>query len=349
MLIMNYYKNARNIPSSNIVHLDSLVDEDIYDPESNTTHSIQLIQGEGNEKELIVDTDNFWCTPNSDVLTMHAWIYFNKNIAIPIANHLDTTIVNGEYLKNTIRFIVLCKGIPFRIEPRHTYSESCSQNVPVDALLCFLGETIEDPDALLDYFNDNCPLGEIPTESACVGKYTVSNPYRYADPTFSMDHHFIPNHYTGTANIGGQTRNISLSYLISHLDATSLDIVKNMIDSSIVAINSSNYDWFIDSDPSPCQGSSQILQPSATAIVFDDLGITDYFIENSDTVYPSHPNDKLVMNYSSNGRHTSENPDDDCDLYFDPDYIQTQLDFTYIAGSVFNTAESFNARSTRNY
>ncbi len=334
--IKNYYQNARGIPESNIVKLNQLVDDDVYDPETQTWHSIVLDQGEEGEKELIKDEQG-----SLFPIYRHAWIYFIERIAEPIANHLRTTIVNGDTLKNTIRFIVLCKGIPFRILTIEDYASSCNQNVSVDALLCFLGEDIDDPYHLLDYLNEESP----DTNGTCQGTYNIANPYYNADPTFSMDHQFLPNHYSSYNS--HLARDVTLSYLITHLDAMSLDDVKNMIDSSIAAINSSGYDWFIDSDPTPCKGSGQILNPSDTKDIFDYLGITNKFIDEFETIYTTH--NKPVMSYSSNGIHTTfgTNPPfpEPCDLYFPEDYIQTQLDFTYIAGSVFNTAESFNVNT----
>ena len=342
--IMNYYKNARGIPASNIVALDSLEPlVTITDPVTLVPHQIELQQGEGNEKEIIVDTDNYgWWLGT----TKHAWIYFNEKIAIPIASHLKTTIVNGDTLKNTIRFIVLCRGVPFRVQAKVDDSDSHNANVPVDGLLCFLGETIKNPEALLDLIND-LDANPYPHD------YTIPNPYYNADPGFTMEHNFIPNHYIGSFNLlQGPERDITLSYLITHLDATSnessVNVVKNMIDSSIAAINSSGYDWFIDTDPTPCAGSPSILHQYETRNVFNALGIANYFIDvNSETVYTSNPYNKPVMSYISNGTHTSYGAP--CVRYFQPEFITSQLNFTYIAGAVFNTAESFNANTLGTY
>jgi len=130
--IMNYYKNARGIPGSNIVglpDLDTLAN--IIDLETGIEHLIELQQGEGNEKEIIYDTQGRF-----DTVYKHAWIYFIDRIAEPIAYHLRTTVVNGDTLKNTIRFIVLCKGVPFKIQAAGDWS--VPGNINVDALLCML-------------------------------------------------------------------------------------------------------------------------------------------------------------------------------------------------------------------
>jgi len=326
--IKNYYQQRRGIPESNIVPLDELEDSILinYDGED---HLIVLDQ----QGEIIKDwnNQNGWCP------TKHAWIYFNERMAIPIANHLNNTYVNGVPLKDIIRFIVLCKGIPYRINTKtDDGGSSWNHNVTVDRLLCFLGETIDDPNALLRYYYSSEVF-------PCSGEgYDIDNPFYNADPNFSMEKVFLPNQYSTYNTYFNE--NLTLSYLITHLDASSLDIVKNMIDSSIAAINSHNYDWFIDSDPTPCHGSSAILKTSTTINTFNTLGITNYFIDNTEQVYTNY--NKPVLSYCSNGVHTSEFPPPyNCNLYFEPDYLQTQLNFTYLAGSVFNTAESFNASS----
>ncbi len=88
--IMNYYKLKRGIPSSNIVPLNSLIDDDIYDPVSNTTHNVRIVQ----QGEIIEDGNNE--DDSVAVPTRHSWIYFNERIAKPIAEYLKTTIVIGE-------------------------------------------------------------------------------------------------------------------------------------------------------------------------------------------------------------------------------------------------------------
>jgi len=130
--VMQYYKDSRQIPSSNIVPLESLINDDIYDPVSNSTHRIEITQ----EGEIIRDSTILSYNP----IYRHSWLYFVERIAAPIAEHLRTTFVNGTPLKDIIRFIVLCKGVPFRILTTPDHGGSCNQNVPVDGLLCFLGE-----------------------------------------------------------------------------------------------------------------------------------------------------------------------------------------------------------------
>ncbi|MCZ7611755.1 MAG: hypothetical protein M5U17_16555 [Ignavibacterium sp.] len=71
--VMNYYRIAREIPVSNILGLENLINDDIYDSVSNTTHRIILDQ----QGEIIRDTNN----ANSPEPSIHSWIYFNDRIA----------------------------------------------------------------------------------------------------------------------------------------------------------------------------------------------------------------------------------------------------------------------------
>lgn len=316
-----YYQQRREIPEINIWGLPRLVDTLVYDPETQTTHQIELDQ----QGEIIRDMNN------KDIPdpTIHAWLYFNERIAKPIANYLKTTYVNGTPLKDIIRFIVLVKGVPFRIDAREEDADSRGQNVIVANLLTLLGETIADPNALLFYYNKN------------VG---IPNPYYNVDPNFSMDHNFLPNYYQKTVSIGGQIKSISLSYLVTHLSAPRYSDIKRMIDSSVAAINATDYEWFIDQDPTPCRGWS-IIEDTET--IFQSLGITNYFIDNTDTVFVTNPSNKNVMSYSSNGTWTSIGPG--CNtIAFSPNYVQT-LGFTYAAGAVFNTLESHTGLSIGTY
>ncbi|MBZ0200976.1 MAG: hypothetical protein K8H86_13985, partial [Ignavibacteriaceae bacterium] len=330
--VMNYYQNARNIPASNILGLDNLVNATIYDSVSQTEHYIKLTQS----GEIIKDTNNqYTWSP-----TIHSWIYFNEKIVKPIRSHLLNTYVNGTQLKDIIRFIVLCKGVPYRIEARKESGDGCRNNVPIDGLLNIIGETFNDEDAILDFYYPT-------TFSQFQFAYTLPNPYFNADPSYNMAHHFLPNSYsaqiTDQSTINFLNRNsITISYLVSHLDGFSYEDITGMIDRSIDALHADGYDWLIDADPTPDGGGSvMIAQASATENSLSNLGFHNYkFDYLTDTILVNYY--KPIMSYSSNGTHTTLGGYS-APRYFEPDYIQSQLEFEYAPGAVFNTAESFNA------
>jgi len=299
--VMQYYKGARQIPNSNIVELTEL--DTLTDITHNgVTHTIYLDQ----QGEIIRDTNN----ANSPEPSIHSWIYFNDRIAKKIANHLSTTYVNGTALKDIIRFIVLCKGVPFRIDAQMEDDASRGTNVICANLLTHLGETMEDEDALLFYYNKTPG---------------ISSPYFNADPNLSMEHYFIPNHYQ--TNWGNRT--IKLSYLVTHLSAPRFSDIQGMIDRSLNAINETDYDWFIDAKAGLPLKNDAI----ATKTIFNNLGIENYYIDITNENITEH--EKQIMTYSSDGIWAG----------FNPDYIQNQLQFNYAAGAFFNTWESHNGLS----
>ena len=141
--VKDYYQLKRGIPNSNIVELTEL-DTLIDITHNGVTHTIYLDQ----QGEIIRDMNN------KDIPTpsIHSWIYFNEKIAKKIAFHLQNTFVNGTPLKDIIRFVVLAKGVPFRIDAREEDADSDGQNVICANLLTRPGETMEDEDALPKYF-----------------------------------------------------------------------------------------------------------------------------------------------------------------------------------------------------
>lgn len=99
---MEYYQQARGIPEVNICPLNSLTSQ-TYTIDG-STHKVIIAQN----GDIIQDSTNatFW-----HGASRHAWKYFIDNVANPIKQHL----INHN-LQNQIRYIVLCKGVPFNIQ-----------------------------------------------------------------------------------------------------------------------------------------------------------------------------------------------------------------------------------------
>jgi len=70
--VMEYYVSARNIPGTNILGLEDLVDT-VSITHEGVTHLIKLTQ----QGEIIRDMNN----ANSPEPSIHSWIYFNDRIA----------------------------------------------------------------------------------------------------------------------------------------------------------------------------------------------------------------------------------------------------------------------------
>ena len=325
--VKNYYVDARNIPGSNVVGLDSLVSKNIT--VDGVTHPVILADG-GN---IIRDSLNHeWDTWFA---TQHAWKYYYQYVATPIKEW----IVNHN-LTSTIRYIVLCKGVPYKIQACGDHGSAIG-NIGVDGLLCLLNTN--NYETLLDSMYTKWRRYAHPdyTYWDYDNQMVITNPYEDVSQYLNMNYRFKPEVYTRTWDVF----TVKLDYLVSHLDGTSYDMVKGIIDRSTEAIHSSDYDWFIDADPIPCLGGSIMVSfANAAASALNSIGFLNYSFDTTEDTVTYH--NKPVMSYSSNGVHTTLGPYHDPDCYnpaFSPDYIQSQLNFEYAPGAIFNTAESYNA------
>src|SRR3990172_7711304 len=179
--VQQYYVQQRNIPSVNVVRLDSLTDRTIT--YQSVSHRIKIVQ----EGDIIQDSNQVIATTP----TFHAWKYFLDYIATPIKNYL---VANN--LEETIRYIVICKGVPFKILAKYNgggLPYSARGNLPIDGLLCMLNTT-----------NYNSYI-----ENTVYPQGIEANPYYGKDPNYTMDYRFLPDHFTAA--------NHNLSYLVSHI------------------------------------------------------------------------------------------------------------------------------------
>lgn len=107
--IMEYYVNVRGIPiSTNVLPLD-LPRRVISVGDWSDPHVVKL----GFDNQNIVDStwakwDSTHCV---DTAKFHAWQYFIEEIANPIRTHL----VNNN-LTETVRYILMCQGVPYKIQ-----------------------------------------------------------------------------------------------------------------------------------------------------------------------------------------------------------------------------------------
>jgi len=189
--VKDYYVNKYDIPSENIIGLN-LPNEVTYDG-----HVVQLFR----KAEVIKDTTiAFYDTPDT-----HAWEYYIDYIADPIKNHLNSTMVSGDSLKNIIRYIVLCYGIPFKIQARHDWGWSpggIRENIALDGLLTILYH----PNILelwqKYYWNTD-----------------YNNPYWRSDRYYNFDMRFKPHHFVNNSEL-------TLDYLVTRLDALDLETIE---------------------------------------------------------------------------------------------------------------------------
>lgn len=326
ILIKNYYVNARNIPGKNIKGLD-LPRRVINLGDWSGDHVVKL----GFDNQNIVDStwakwDSTHCV---DTAKFNAYQYFIEEVANPIREHL----INND-LTETIRYIVMCQGVPYKIQAVGDWSSP--GNNGVDGLLCMLNT--EDYDDFVEtIFNnlvDDCYPGCVPPPYNCYSYPIISNPYYDEDSNFDFDSRFSPDVYSGSW--GGYS--YKLSYLVSRLDGLSFELIKDMIDRSVEADKSGEAAWVLDNDPASIDlfvngdftTAKSRLENYGFNVAYNS---TDTWITHN--TYIEGP----VMGYTSLGVHAEgSNP-----AY--QTYVIDSLLFDYANGSVFNTFESYNCYS----
>ncbi len=286
--IANYYQNKRGIPTVNMKRID--IPQSYTYPEGVVTlfDNGEDIRGEGNL----------------------GWRYTYDVIAAPIQNYLNNTIVNGQPLKNRIKYIVFCKGIPHKIRylpyDDITWKSRYRWHASVGALLCLINQP--DNRNFLQLYNT----------------YVTShnNPLYGVDANATMNYRFKSNHFV---NAGGWYT----QYLVSWLNGDTYSDVIAMIDRSATPNYSGQKTWIIDDDPyaywNNFSTSNNILIGKGFTTVFDNT--TTWLTSTQDQ----------VIGYLSNGVHTT-NP-------MPPTYIRDILAFNYANGANFLSWESFNGFS----
>jgi uncharacterized protein (TIGR03790 family) len=303
--VKDYYKEARSIPDINIFPITSLPPREIlnYNGED---HVIKIVQsGDIIQDSTEAEIDSAQVGYQS---SFHAWQYYYNHIALPIKNYIAEN-----NLSSTIRYIVLCKGVPYKIQAMGDWdgiNNPINKNVSLQCLLSLLNN---EPyyTTLQNLFNGT--------------GYSAKNPFNMEDNDdyYYLDYRFLPDHYI---NEGG----LKLSYLVTRLDGLSYTDVTEMIDNAKNADMSGERTWVLDAHPgaiSPSFRTANFLSLLGFEVNYDNT--SNFTIDNHLFNY----ND--VIAYSSAGTHAG----------MPADYIQNLLEFTYAPGAIFNTFESFNGNS----
>jgi hypothetical protein len=212
--IKNHYVQKRDIPQLNVIGLSF--------PSQNGTEPVILTQ----EGEEIIRNANCSVDGLDAKCDNLAWSYYQDNIAAPITNYLTNTIdpSTGMYLKDQIRYIVLCKGIPLKIKAADQYHLEWNSNISVDGLLSILPINNNGNPAALSMYANNTIY--------------ITNPYYGIDADCNLTYRFLPNHFS----TGGYT----LSYMVSRLDGLNYSDVIQLIDRSAAPDYSGEGAWVID-------------------------------------------------------------------------------------------------------
>lgn len=225
-LVANYYKNARGIPQDNILPLDSLPEREplTYNGEE---HIIKIVQsGDIIQDSTQAEIDSAQSDYQS---SFHAWFYFYNHIATKIKDHLEITFVNGVPLKETIRYIVLCKGVPYKIQAMGDWDGlppvPPNKNVSLQSLIALL--------------NNEPYLTTL--ETLFFSYINRTNPYymEHIDDYYYLDYRFLPDFFTYP---GG----LKLSYLVTRLDGLNFENVTQMIDNAANADTTGLRTWILD-------------------------------------------------------------------------------------------------------
>lgn len=303
--IKDYYKTARNISASNIVPLN-LPDTGFYSGD----RVILTQEGEVIKRDATCSDD-----VSGSVCDNLAWQYFEDYIAAPIRTHLNIfNSATGKYFYEQIRYIVLCKGVPLKIQSGHAKTEGFHSNlinISVNSLLSLINNNGN---------NNHSPI-------ALYGETKVSNPYYNSDNFYTTDYRFIPNYFK-TKHQSFQD-SISLAYLVTRLDGLNYSEIAANIDRMIDPDTSGTAQWILDGG-----GPYGTDDMSKAHLILQSLGFNSVFDNTSAHILNSPTND-LVIGYSSAGKHAG----------LDTNYAQSQLQFNYANGSIFNTYESYNGYS----
>ena len=293
------YCELHNIPHSNMILLD--------------IPARQLIDGQWVEvlrnNEIIYDL-----TPAD--MSNHSWRYFKKNILEPVKNHLRTNHLNGEPLADKIKYMVIFKGVPYKIAPYNEYSyidDGSRTAVSVDALLSIA-------------FQNDSPGFDILSLFASPHAWQP-NPYYNIDIDYSGDHKFRSNYYQNTSGI-------KLSYLVSRIDGVNYEAVSSLIERNLIRDLSGNNIFVLDyHDSTSYQGKFHAADDAyKAAFRLNQLGYDFIYEKTNRRLYKF---DKKVVGYMSSGKHAG--------MPIKTPYIMRDSGSVFAAGSVVSTVESFSA------
>ena len=315
--VKDYYVNARNIPAINIVPGLNLPDSTQITVD-NVTHWVGIRQSTDVIRDIYNHNGKTWFP------TYHAWQYFYNYVAVPIKDYIE-----NNNLTSTIRYIVLCKGVPFKIQAAGDVSANA--NVTVESLLCMLNT--DNYDYLLqDIFEVFHQQSQ--QSPNYVHQPILSNPYfsgTYGiDPDYNFNWRFSTDAFTWSWS--GHT--VKLSYLVSHLDGISYDIVKGIIDRSKDPDMSGNAAWILDNDPTIGFSTSFVNANNRLTT----LGFNVVYNNSNDWITS---NSGSVIGFASKGTHAE---DGNCS-WEDSAWVVDSLNFNWANGAIFNSLESFNGQS----
>ena len=240
------------------------------------------------------------CIINAETTEEITRDHYNSNIKSP----LERCLVQKR-LKDSIRFIVLTKGVPLKIkqvEMPMPYSTESRDYSSVDAAVALL---YQDYDII----------------------YYYRNPYFGTDtPFFNFYNPHLSSPWPDYA---------TLSYLVTRLDAFTVEDVLALVDRAINTDMSMEGEWVIDDTPSSPVTNYDFFQSANAALL--GMGLDSYIsYDNTPTplLHSGDVNDNTVIAWASHGEH---------DPNIGPrSFANGVPDWSVRNGAVFHSMESFN-------
>ena len=311
--IANYYKDIRSIPNENMFGINNLPTSIRID-----NHLIELID----YYEVIVDRNGNTDNDKSSIYNQ-TMKYVKQYITQPIEDYLNSTIINGETLANRIRYIVMCKGVPFKATSwlgDYSFAGDGSRRcVSIDALVSIINQS--DP-------NFSITNSSFISSGSLNANY--SNPYFNMETlngsNYNFDYRFKTKTYINPSGI-------ELNYMVSRLDGYDKDDVISMIYRGLNSDKSGESIFVLDGDEHPYEGT--VLQCTY------DVHDANQNLNNLNFLTDENESDLVIINTNGNAMGYES-----AGLHSDPilsyNYCNNVLQFNYSFGALFNTYESFN-------
>lgn len=172
--VASYYQAARNIPSINLCPITDLPTYVDYGQDGGA----YLVNWDNNGNNYLAEDGEVilsWA-PTGSNWKAH-WLYYKDYIEDPIKDYMD-----ANNLTESIRYIVLIKGLPYRLTG--TYNPYSRISASVSALLSLMNQP--DERDILGLYN--------------TGYWTQINPYLSVDYPPTLDYRFKSGHFE---NAGG--------------------------------------------------------------------------------------------------------------------------------------------------
>jgi len=257
---------------------------------------------------------------------------YGTNIRDAIIAFLDDP-ANAE-IKANVKYLLMMKGVPYKIPGTNGGNHDLSTNSSVDAELCLLRSGGVSSD---DGYRLEGPIWNEPTYYG----FTKQGFYNADDLDFAPDTYQV-------TDLDGV--NWPLNYLVGRISAYTYDNCKAMIDRSLVA-DTSGLGWIIYDTKSGSQHYERMFDPvwpnaednwDSGYELFTAGGFNVFGEETNEVVtwdYEPLPEgaEHSILAYCSWGKHSA----------FDQFYILDDLGFTYLPGACFMSYESFNGQTMR--